>query len=68
MYNRPYTVVVLGETRPYKAISHNPYEVCPKSKCTDFPMYDLGTQHSLMYIGELIITLAASIYLFNLIA
>jgi hypothetical protein len=21
MYNRPYTVVVLGETRPYKAIS-----------------------------------------------
>jgi hypothetical protein len=23
MYNRPYTVVVLGETRPYKAISHS---------------------------------------------
>jgi hypothetical protein len=23
------------------------YEVCPKSKCTDFPMYDLGTQHLL---------------------
>jgi hypothetical protein len=21
------------------------YEVCPKSKCTDFPMYNLGTQH-----------------------
>jgi hypothetical protein len=21
------------------------YEVCPKSKCTDFPVYDLGTQH-----------------------
>jgi hypothetical protein len=21
------------------------YEVCPKSKCTDFPMYDLGMQH-----------------------
>jgi hypothetical protein len=21
------------------------YEVCPESKCSDFPMYDLGTQH-----------------------
>jgi hypothetical protein len=32
------------------------YEVCPKSKCTDFSVYDLGTQRSLIYIGELVMT------------
>jgi hypothetical protein len=70
------------------------YEICPKSKCTDFPLYDLGRQHlgvywqvgnnlgcvyiliflcmtwegstSLMYIGELVITLAACTYMFKL--
>jgi len=42
------------------------YEVCPKSKCTDFPMYELVTCTSLMYIGALVVTLAACPYLFQL--
>jgi hypothetical protein len=43
------------------------YEVCPKSKCTDFPMHDLGTQHLAdRYIGDLVMALAACTYLFKL--
>jgi hypothetical protein len=34
------------------------YETCPKSNCTNFPMYDLRST-SVIYIGELVMTLAA---------
>ena len=32
-----------------------PYVVCPKSKCTDFPMYELATKHLVdvyRYVGS----------------
>jgi hypothetical protein len=43
----------MEQNASWEAISHpsiiryQKFEVCPKTKCTDFPMYDLGTQHLL---------------------
>jgi hypothetical protein len=37
-----------GQSSVYRDVriySHFIYEVCPRSKCTDFPIHDLGTQH-----------------------
>ena len=42
------------------------YVVCPKSKCTDFLCTKWQCSTSLMYIGTLVLTLAACPYLFQL--
>jgi hypothetical protein len=44
IYTRMCSLISVIENELYFTI-YPIYEICPKSKCTDFPMYDLGLHH-----------------------